>query len=226
MWARGAAGSARESHSRGQGFESPRVHQIAVFLHNADPHNAHGIVKQVKGHVAIESKPGMGTTVTIVIPATDEKLPAKPQTTPSRQERATGTVLVVDDYGDLRELMEEILKNAGYRVLSASNGAAALALAKEHPGEIDVLLTDIVMPSMLGPDLAEQMKLANPNLRVLFMSGYALPAQAGLGTSGLDTPLLQKPFMGPELLDKMREVLATGSEKSAAPALLPQEPKR
>jgi PAS domain S-box-containing protein len=186
----------------------------------------YGIVKQVKGHVSIESQPGHGTTVTILIPATDEKLPAKPQNTPSRQEKATGTVLVVDDYGDLRELMEEILKNAGYRVLSASDGASALALAKEKPGEIDVLLTDIVMPSMLGPDLAEQMKLLNPNLRVLFMSGYALPTQAGLGTIGVDTPLLQKPFMGPELLDKMREVLATGSRTSGVSGLLPPEPNR
>jgi len=115
---------------------------------------------------------------------------------------------VVDDYGDLRELMEEILRNAGYRVLSASDGTAALAIARDHKGEIDVLLTDIVMPAMLGSDLADQMKLENPDLRVLFMSGFARPIDAGVSATGPETPMLQKPFMGPELLDKMREILA------------------
>jgi CheY-like chemotaxis protein len=113
--------------------------------------------------------------------------------------------------------MEEILKNAGYRVLSASDGTAALAVSRDHKGEIDVLLTDIVMPSMLGSDLAEQMKLENPDLRVLFMSGFARPIEGALGTIGPETPLLQKPFMGPELLDKMREVLATPIDKGKAP---------
>jgi len=82
-----------------------------------------------------------------------------------------------------------------------------LVLSREHPGEIDALLTDIVMPNMLGPDLAEQMKAENPNLRVLFMSGHAQPV---LGASKMltpDTPLIQKPFMAPELLERLREAL-------------------
>jgi PAS domain S-box-containing protein len=177
----------------------------------------YGIVKQVKGHVSIESTLGRGTTVTILIPATDALVPGSGLPRAGHSEPATGTVLVVDDYGDLRELMEEILKNAGYRVLSASDGTAALAVSRDHKGEIDVLLTDIVMPSMLGSDLAEQMKLENPDLRVLFMSGFARPIEGALGTIGPETPLLQKPFMGPELLDKMREVLATPIDKGKAP---------
>ena len=177
----------------------------------------YGIVKQVKGHVSIESELGSGTTITILIPATDEPLPRKANVSPGEGERATGTVLIVDDYADLRELMEEILRDAGYNVLAAANGTAALAVARDHKGEIDVLLTDIVMPSMLGSDLAEQMKLENPDLRVLFMSGFARPIQRETGSVGPETPLLQKPFMGPELLAKMREVLATPIVKGVAP---------
>jgi PAS domain S-box-containing protein len=177
----------------------------------------YGIVKQVKGHVSIESELGRGTTITILIPATDEVLPRSRDSKPGVGQPATGTVLVVDDYGDLRDLMEEILKQAGYKVFSARDGNDALAVAREHRGEIDVLLTDIVMPNMLGSDLAEQMKLENPELRVLFMSGFARPVEGPLGTVGADTPLLQKPFMGQELLDKMREVLATPIVRGAPP---------
>jgi len=125
-------------------------------------------------------------------------------------------VLVVEDYADLRDLIEEILKAAGYRVLTAPDGAAGLTLAREHSGEIDALLTDIVMPNMLGPDLADQLKADNPGLRILFMSGHAQPA---LGTTTLapGTDLLQKPFMADELLDKLHEVLAAPATGEAVP---------
>jgi len=121
---------------------------------------------------------------------------------------------VVEDYADLRELIQEILGAAGYRVLTAPDGAAGLTLSREHSGEIDALLTDIVMPNMLGPELADQMKADNPGLRVLFMSGHAQPA---LGTTTLapGTQLLQKPFMADELLDKLHEVLAAPADGGA-----------
>jgi CheY-like chemotaxis protein len=120
----------------------------------------------------------------------------------------TGTVLIVEDYPELRMLIEEILKANGYHVLSAPDGATALNLAREHAGEIDILVSDIVMPNMLGPDLAAQLKTENPNLRALFMSGHARPALTGGSALPADAPLLQKPFMANELLDKMSEVLA------------------
>ena len=168
----------------------------------------YGIVKQVEGHVSIDSEVGRGTTITILIPATDQQLPSAPAAQKAVQNaKGTATVLVVEDYDDLRELIEEILRSAGYHVMAARDGAAGLVLSREHPGEIDALLTDIVMPNMLGPDLAEQMKAENPNLRVLFMSGHAQPV---LGASKMltpDTPLIQKPFMAPELLERLREAL-------------------
>jgi signal transduction histidine kinase/CheY-like chemotaxis protein len=167
----------------------------------------YGIVKQLGGHIGVYSELGQGTTITVLVPATKAALPAKVMAPVRHRDPGTGTVLVVEDYGDLRELIEEILKSAGYRVLSAPDGVAALALARQHPGEIDVLLTDVVMPNMLGPDLADQMKSDHPELRVLFMSGHAQPA-FGTTTLAPDTQLLQKPFMADELLDKLHEVLA------------------
>ena len=174
----------------------------------------YGIVKQLGGHVGIYSELGHGTTVTVLIPATDAVVPDKVPVAPVHHDRGSGTVLVVEDYADLRELIEEILKSAGFRVLVAQDGAAGLKVAREHIGEIDVLLTDIVMPNMLGPDLADKLKADNPGLRVLFMSGHAQPA---LGTMVL-TPgvqLLQKPFMADELLDKLHEVLAAPADGGA-----------
>jgi CheY-like chemotaxis protein len=167
----------------------------------------YGIVKQLDGHIDVDSEVGRGTVMTVLIPATDATVPAKVATPVAHHDRGTARVLVVEDYSDLRELIEEILKAAGYQVLTAPDGAAGLTLSRQHSGEIDVLLTDIVMPNMLGPDLADRMKSDNPGLRVLFMSGHAQPA---LGTTILaaGTQLLQKPFMADELLDKLHEVLA------------------
>jgi CheY-like chemotaxis protein len=121
---------------------------------------------------------------------------------------AGATVLVVEDYQDLRELFEEILTEAGYRVLTASDGAAGLEAARLHAGEIDLLLTDIVMPNMLGSDLAHQVRLEHPGLKVVFMSGHAQPVLGGAVALEPGTTLLQKPFMEPELLAMISEVLA------------------
>ena len=167
----------------------------------------YGIVKQLGGHIGVYSELGQGTTVTVLIPATDRPVPTAEVAAPAtHREPGAGTVLVVEDYADLRDLIREILEAAGYKVLVAPDGAAGLKLARERAGEIDVLLTDIVMPNMLGPELAEQLKADNPGIRVLFMSGHAQPA---LGTMTLapGTSLLQKPFMEDELLDKLHEVL-------------------
>jgi PAS domain S-box-containing protein len=174
----------------------------------------YGIVKQLGGHIGIYSELGHGTTVSVLIPATDATIATKVPDTPVHHDRGSATVLVVEDYADLRDLIEEILKGAGYQVLAAQDGAAGLNVARAHVREIDVLLTDIVMPNMLGPDLAEKLKSDNPQLRVLFMSGHAQPA---LGTMALapGTQLLQKPFMADELLDKLHEVLAAPADGGA-----------
>jgi nitrogen-specific signal transduction histidine kinase len=169
----------------------------------------YGVVKQAEGQVSVYSEVGRGTTITVLLPATEAaQTVIAVESKPAPRTVGTGTVLVVEDYPELRLLIEEILKGNGYRVLSAPDGAAALTVAREHAGEIDILLTDVVMPNMIGPDLAAKLKTENPNLRALFMSGHAQPALGGTAALPPDVPLLQKPFMARELLDKMSEVLA------------------
>jgi hypothetical protein len=169
----------------------------------------YGIVRQLHGHVGIYSEVGHGTTVTILLPATTrgatvEESPAAPPA----HAAATGTILVVEDYADLRELFEEILGAAGYRVLSAPDGAAALAVAREHKDEIDLLLTDVVMPKMLGTDLARELAVEQPRLRIVFMSGHAQPVVFADAPLPEGAALLHKPFMEAELLEKIGSVMA------------------
>jgi len=118
------------------------------------------------------------------------------------------TVLVVEDYAGLRDLFGEILTAAGYSTLSAPDGRTALAMASGHAGTIDILLTDVVMPNMLGTDLANEMKRMRPGLRVLYMSGHANPAIAGGAPLPADARLLQKPFMESDLLGLLDELMA------------------
>jgi two-component system cell cycle sensor histidine kinase/response regulator CckA len=168
----------------------------------------YGIVKQTGGHISVYSEVGHGTTVTMLVPATEEAIPDLQPAAKVAGAPAAGTVLVVEDYGDLRDLITEILSAAGYHVLAAADGAAALELARAHSGSVDLLLSDIVMPNMLGPDLARQLKSEYPGLKMLFMSGHAQPMLNATSAIASDMPLLQKPFLAAELLDKLREVMA------------------
>jgi two-component system, cell cycle sensor histidine kinase and response regulator CckA len=163
----------------------------------------YGIVTQARGSVQIYSEPGLGTTVTIMLPVTDDPdavVAAGPE--PARDGgRGNGeTILVVEDEPALRDLACRILDNAGYRVLSAEGGAAALDLAGRHSGEIDLLLTDVIMPGILGKELAERLLARDPRVRVLFMSGYAQPILASRGTLDPGVTLIEKPFGKSELL--------------------------
>jgi two-component system cell cycle sensor histidine kinase/response regulator CckA len=168
----------------------------------------YGIVKQLKGHVSIYSEVGVGTTVTVLLPATDAPVRSAVVAPVAYTGPVSGTVLVVEDYSDLRELFDDFLTNAGYTVLVAGDGRAALEMAEQHRDRIDLLLTDIVMPNMLGTDLAAELKMKRPALRVLYMSGHAQPIFSGATPLPDGVKLLQKPFLESELLDSIREVMA------------------
>ena len=168
----------------------------------------YGIVKQLDGHVSIYSEVGHGTTVTVLLPATTQATAVEGPAEQAETRPGTGTVLVVEDYGDLRELFDEILTAAGYHVLVAADGSEGLELAQRHKGKIDVLLTDVVMPNMLGTELALRLLAAHPDMRVLFMSGHSQPVIAGASPLPPNATLLQKPFMESELLEKLSQVLA------------------
>lgn len=104
-------------------------------------------------------------------------------------------------------LAEEVLADAGHRVLSAANGRAAVQLAQKHPGPIDLLITDVVMPEMSGPDLADQLLQSRPGLIVLFISGYTDHALLHRGAIEQGTAFLQKPFLPDALMAKVNELL-------------------
>jgi CheY-like chemotaxis protein len=104
-------------------------------------------------------------------------------------------------------MTRRVLAGHGYNVLVAANGAEAIALAAEYPGDIDLLLTDVVMPQMGGKQVAEQIRAARPKIRVLYMSGYAEPVMTSQGTLDEGVILIAKPFSQAALLEKVRELL-------------------
>ena len=116
-------------------------------------------------------------------------------------------MLVVEDEAALREVAGRILSGAGYHVLAAECGASALELAARHEGAIDLLLSDVVMPGMLGKELAERLTGARPDTRVLYMSGYAQPVLHSQGTLDPGVELLEKPFTAGDLLAAVRRRL-------------------
>jgi two-component system, cell cycle sensor histidine kinase and response regulator CckA len=171
----------------------------------------YGIVTQAGGAVSISSEPGLGTTVTVLLPvgasavdeaATAQPAPAAPATTGHGE-----TLLVVEDEAALRDVAGRILSGAGYRVLAADGGLQALELAALHEGDIDLLVSDVVMPGMLGKELAERLVDVRPGTRVLYMSGYAQPVLASQGTLDPGVALLEKPFTADDLLSAVRERL-------------------
>jgi CheY-like chemotaxis protein len=175
---------------------------------------SHGIIKHAGGTIQIESPPGLGTIVTILLPATLEE-PAARAILPRPAPRGDGQlVLVVDDNVAVRNATSRTLTSHGYRVMSAHDGARALALCKAHGAAIDVLVSDLVMPVMAGSDLAIQAVAIIPSLQVILMSGYAdehLPRPRAS-----DAPaVLQKPFPAATLLRKVAELLA--ARDGAAP---------
>ncbi|MGZ7093321.1 MAG: response regulator [Candidatus Angelobacter sp.] len=128
---------------------------------------------------------------------------------PLNYYRGTETIFVVDDEESLRNVIVDLLSQLGYRTLSAASGEDALELAEEYPGKIDLLLTDVVMHPLSGPDLAEALIRSRPELKVIYMSGYANPTLAPDGVLRPGTVLVNKPFTMKILSAKLREVLGS-----------------
>jgi signal transduction histidine kinase len=167
----------------------------------------YGILVQAGGHIQIYSEPGTGTTFNITLPVTTQTL--VPLTAPVLYHRTPKgeTVLVVEDEQALRQVTQRIFTRNGYRVITAADGPAALEIARAHPGEIHLLVTDVVMPRMLGKEVAERMRVIKPGIKVLFMSGYARPVLASQGSLEPNVALVEKPFSESELLSQAGQVL-------------------
>jgi PAS domain S-box-containing protein len=167
----------------------------------------YGIVTQAGGRVDVYSEVGMGTRVSVLLPATDQSQAAGEPAASGPITSATETVLVVEDSDDLREIIDRILSKTGYQVMVAANALDALKIAQDFPGHIDLVLTDLIMPLMLGTELAPRLVKTRPDLRVLYMSGFALPAIGTRGALSSEVALLDKPFTEPTLLASVRKAL-------------------
>jgi len=167
----------------------------------------YGILTQADGNIQIYSEPGTGTTFTITLPVTAEA--AAPAVNPVPYQRAPRgeTVLVVEDEAALREVTRRILARNGYRVITAASGPEALDIAGGYQGEIHLLVTDVVMPYMLGREVAEKMRVIKPEIEVLFMSGYARQVLTSQGRLDPHVALVEKPFSEADLLALARQVL-------------------
>jgi response regulator RpfG family c-di-GMP phosphodiesterase len=165
----------------------------------------YGIVKQSAGYIWVESEPGRGTTFTLLFPvlAEGDREVGAPGTSLAHE-----TILVVDDDDNVRTLVADELRRKGYRVIDSSSGALAPDQAMLSAGRVHLLLTDVILRTGTGHELANRMKAADPLLQVLYMSG--LPGSPADRRSMAGMPFIQKPFTLQALAGKVREVLDTG----------------
>jgi signal transduction histidine kinase/ActR/RegA family two-component response regulator len=172
---------------------------------------AEGLVKQSGGHIALTSAPGIGTTLELYFPTAERSQvavspPAKPVAA-----RGGETVLVVDDTDAVRRLVTVILGQSGYRVLEAVDGREAIELVKASGEPVDLLLTDVVMPGMAGGALASALKELDPDLKVLFTSGYPSDVSVRRGIAEASAAFIEKPYTSQALAEKVRQVLDQGT---------------
>jgi signal transduction histidine kinase/CheY-like chemotaxis protein len=168
----------------------------------------YGIVKQNGGAVAVQTAPGEGSCFTIHFPrAAGEAPPGEPPGVPASSPQGSETILVVEDQERLRDVIVLVLRGFGYQVLAARDAEDAVRLATTHEQRIDLLLTDVVMPRTSGPVLSARIRGVRPEIRVVFMSGYAADAMERHGGLAEGAPLLQKPFGPDELARAVRAAL-------------------
>lgn len=167
----------------------------------------YGIVRQSGGHIDVASEPGSGAVFKIYLPRVKDSIKAAPTTSIVPSPGGTETILVAEDEPAVRHLTARILKAKGYAVMTAANGDEALELVRRHRNQIHLLLTDVIMPGMSGPQLADQLIRERPEIRVLYMSGYTAAAIHHHGVLEPGISYLQKPFTPQALSEKIREVL-------------------
>jgi two-component system, cell cycle sensor histidine kinase and response regulator CckA len=173
----------------------------------------YGIVKQSGGYVWVYSEEGQGAAFKIYLPAVEQPVEtSEPAASPVEKLEGSETILLVEDEISVRELISQYLRDIGHTVAEASDGSEALEVARRYQGPVHMLVTDMVMPKMSGRELADRLLQQNPQLKVLFISGYTSDSAARHGILEGEMAFLQKPFGLRDLARKIREVLNTSRE--------------
>ncbi|MDZ7832402.1 MAG: PAS domain S-box protein [Desulfobacterales bacterium] len=169
----------------------------------------YGIVKQNNGFINVDSEPGQGTTVKIYLPRLETEEPALEPAKETTRQLPTGTetILIVEDEIPVLQMSRQILERLGYTVWTAGNPSAALQLFEAYNGTIHLLITDVIMPEMNGRDLASQMAMSRPGLKILYMSGHTADVIAHKGVIDEGVQFIQKPFSMQELAVKVRDAI-------------------
>jgi CheY-like chemotaxis protein len=175
----------------------------------------HSIVTDLGGTIHVESDPGAGATFTIYLPRAEAELalPAIPDPA-IRRAPQKATVLLVEDHESIRCLLRGQLANSGYRVLDAASGEAAIRMANQHDGPIDLLITDINMPKGSGFEVARALGDRRPRMKMIFMSGYPRELANGLEVLPPGARLLPKPFVREDLLKAVKDLLTPKDERA------------
>lgn len=177
-----------------------------------------GIVQQSGGSIWVYSEPGKGTTFKIYLPRVDAEVDTVTRPPAPATLRGTETILLVEDEEQVRAIVLSVLSRQGYVVMPARDARDALLLSERHPGTIDLLLTDVVMPHMSGPVLAKHLAAARPRMKVLCMSGYTDDSIVRHGVLEAGVAFMQKPVTPSSLATKVREVLDSGAVTAASAA--------
>ena len=167
----------------------------------------YGIVSQSGGQIFITSEPGRGAAFSVYLPREGSPRAARAPDRPSTLRTGTETILLVEDEEAVRNLTRRLLESGGYTVLQAASAEQALDVSKAHTGRLEMLLTDVILPGLSGPELARQLRGLRPQMRVLYVSGYPDDAMASQGILEAGVSFLQKPFTPETLAHKVREVL-------------------
>ena len=167
----------------------------------------YGIIAQAEGHIKIYSEPGAGTTFSIMLPVTAEAAIAVSEHKPYQRSPKGETILVVEDEDALREVARRIFARNGYHVITAASGPEAIEIIRAYQGDIHLLVTDVVMPHMLGKEVSERVRAIKPDIEVLFMSGYARRVLTAQGMLDPNVALVEKPFTEAELIGTAAQVL-------------------